>query len=409
MAIVAGLVSVGLTTPAYAQTVYPDPSGQKQCATDDINDSNGVVGTCTPASVSGPAVATYAATPGTTPTVLQALVSGQDCGATGLADSNIIIGSCLDANNRPFGVIWTSPTHAPTVLSPLPALKGALTQLIADVTSTATAYNPNGAVVGESTSGGGVDTAVLWPAGTGSGSSMIVVSTYGDNCQAVDVNAALIHGLPSVALDCPLIPTGSNPGPMIGKIAENNALHGGYALYPLELPAGATYCTASAINDALQVMGTCHFTAPDDPQTAFWTSPTSAPVLLVVSGSARNGGAAMNSSGNIAFDYQDSSGKGQAGFWNTSSHTVTLISDLSGGSRCSVAGLGDNDTVTLNCENANEQNEAAKWTSTAGITDLGDLNNGDDSAVTATNKGGTAAALAGEDVNQNELGGEESL
>src|SRR5580698_4928556 len=99
LAILAGLLSTGYTTPAEAQTAYPDPTGYSQCAASDINDSNNAVGVCTPANASGAGAAWYAAVPGNTPTVLQALVTGQACSAAGVANDGVIVGDCTSTHN----------------------------------------------------------------------------------------------------------------------------------------------------------------------------------------------------------------------------------------------------------------------------------------------------------------------
>lgn len=405
LAILAGLMSFGHAAPAWAtETPYPDPSGEKQCAASDINDSKNVVGSCVPGNATGPAVAWYAATPGTTPTVLQALVTGQSCSASGMINDGIIVGGCVDANNHPFGVIWTSSTAVPIQLQPLSALQ---TGLLADITTGATGYNQNGAVIGESVSDDGDSTAVLWPSGSG---TPIFVSSYADNCSAVDVNATNVNGQPSVALNCPTNPSPGNPGPAFGAIAQYTGLLGSYVVTRLPLPSGATHCTVAGINDALQAVGTCHFPAPDHPQAAFWATPTSTPQLITATQlNARNHGAFINSGGNVVFTYQDSNGDGNAGFWNTTSNTVTVIPDLPGGTRCASVGLGDNNTVALTCETNHEQPEAAEWTSAGGTVALGFMNGGSDSGVTAVNKGGTAAAVNGEGSTENVVGGEAGL
>ena len=413
MAILAGLLGTGYTTAAHAQTAYPDPTGYSQCAASDINDSDNAVGACTPANASGAAAAWYAAAPGNTPTLLLPLVTGQACSADGVANDGIIVGGCVNTNNIPFGVIWTSSTASPVQLQPLSLLQIQVTLLqvsitLADVSTGATGYNQNGAIVGESVSPSGESTPVLYANGSG---TPIPITGYASNCGAVDVNQTTVNGQPSVALDCPTNPSSSNPGPSFGAIAQYTALLGGYVVTALPLPSGATHCTVAGINDSLEAVGTCHSPAPDHPQTAYWATPTSTPTLLTVSGSARNGGAFINASGNVVFEYQNSNGTGNAGFWNTSTNAVTLISPLTGGTRAVATGLGDNNKVTLTSETSasTEQPEAAEWTSSGGTVALGDLNGGKDSGVAGTNKGGTAAVIDGEGSTENAVGGEAGL
>jgi hypothetical protein len=85
---------------------------------------------------------------------------------------------------------------------------------------------------------------------------------------------------------------------------------------------------------------------------------------------------------------------------------ITNVPDLTGGVRCEAVGLGDNNTIALNCENADEQIQPAKWTAANGTVALGYLNGGETGTLTASNKSGTAAAVTGEDAAENEVGGE---
>jgi len=409
LAAIISTLSGVFAAPVDAQTAFPNPSGQAQCEANDINDSLGVVGGCVPSTATGSRVATYASGPASLPGILQALSGGQPCTATGLSNNNTLIGSCENAAGVVLGVIWLTPESTPITLSPLPALKGALTQLLSDVSSSPMAYNQDGAVVGSSTSPGGVDTAVLWPPQTGSGASMVVVSSYGDNCEAVDVNGVNVNGHPTVALNCPAGLSSGSVGKRVGKVAVNNALLGGYQLYQLPLPPAGISCTLAGINNALQIVGTCHFGGTDNPRTAYWASPTSTPQLLNAAGSARNAGRFINAGGKIAFSYQKSNGEVESGFWDPALNATTYVADLPGGSRCEAVGLGDNNTMALNCENADEQVQPAKWTATSGTVALGYLNGGETGALTAANQSGTAASVTGEDSAENEVGGEVGL
>ncbi|PTR34528.1 hypothetical protein C8J98_102717 [Luteibacter sp. OK325] len=409
LAAIISTLSGVFAAPVAAQTAFPNPSGQAQCEANDINDSLGVAGGCVPSNASGSRVATYAAGPASMPRILQALSGGQPCTATGLPNNNTLIGSCENAGGVVLGVIWLTPESTPVTLSPLPALKGALTQLVSDVASSPMAYNQNGAVVGASTSPGGIDTAVLWPPQTGSGASMVVVSSYGDNCEAVDVNGVNVNGYPTIALNCPAGFSSGRAGTRVGKVAVNNALLGGYQLVQLPLPAAGLNCTAGGINDALQIVGTCHFAGTDNPRAAYWTSPTSTPQLLTASGGARNAGRFINASGKIAFSYQKSTGEVESGLWDPVPNVTTYVADLPGGSRCEAVGLGDNNTMALNCENADEQVQPAKWTAAGGTVALGYLSGGEAGALTASNEAGTAASVSGEDSAENEVGGEVGL
>lgn len=363
------------------------------------------MGTCAPANATGPSAAWYAAAPGNTPTLLQPLVSGKNCGASGIADDGVIVGSCANASNISFAVVWSSSTAlAPTQLQPLSLLQ---TGLLADVSTAATAYNQNGVVIGESISGSGAATPVVWSNGS---STPIIVGPYASNCAAVDDTQTTVNGQPSIALDCPTNPSSANPGPSFGAIAQNTALLGGFVVNKLPLPTDATNCSVSGLNDSVQAVGTCRFSNSAGPQAAFWATPTSTPILASLSGSPNSTGVFINASGNVALNYLNSNGLVQAAFWNTTTDVVSPISPLTGGTTAVVTCLGDNNTVTLTSEIGNQQPEAAEWTPATGNTvALGDLNGGQESGAGGCNKGGTAAIVDGQDSNQNQVGGESNL
>ncbi|GLQ45995.1 hypothetical protein GCM10007862_10460 [Dyella lipolytica] len=406
LAILTGLLSVGLTTSVHAQlSAIANPPGEKQCATSDINDNDTAVGNCSPQNVYGPSEGF--ADNGDLVSPLQPLVVGQDCSAGGVADNGTIIGECVDLNNKSFGVTWNAanPLAAPVLLQPLPGLLN----LDPDVTTASTGYNQSGFVVGESISGTGNATPVVWNPSVSGGSPMML-ATQGSNCEAADISDTALNGEPDAVLNCPLNPTSANPGPMVAEISIYQpgllGLLGSYVATALPIPSGATHCTADGINKFNQIVGTCHFPAPDLPQTAYWASPTSAPTLLTVpigGNNARNAGAFINNAipAAIVFHYQTNAGVTNPGFWIPSTNTVTLIPPLPGGLHAIAVCLGDNNTVVINSDIASEYGQAVVWTPTGGDLDEGDLNGGDNSAATSCNEQGTALSAVAEGGNLN--------
>jgi hypothetical protein len=378
------LGNVSFVIPSYAATLTSEGhAAGAQCTASDVNDSGVVVGSCVPGNGTGPTVA-FVATSGTE-TALPPLVSGQSCSAAGVSNGGVISGACRNASNDALAVTWSasSPGAAPTVLNPFPA--GLLGLLTGDVSSAATGYNQSGAVIGASCNINGDCTGAIWNPGSG---AAVAVSNLDDNCAAVDVNASLINGEPSIVLDCP---NPSVKGTVIAEIAQATSLLGGYVLSTLPIPSGYSFCSVGGINDSVQMVGTCHTTAPDQPDTVFWSSPTSTPTLLSISGNPRNGGAFINSEGHVVFGYQTTTGVSGVGFWNASTNSVSLISPLPGGTRVGAVGLADNDTVALNSEDSTENVEAATWTSSTGTVAAGFEGGGQASVLASLSKSGNYA------------------
>ncbi|QRR07565.1 hypothetical protein FPJ27_14800 [Burkholderia sp. MS455] len=408
------VVVQGLNFPliSHAQEVpYPDPGGFVQCSMTDINDSKQAAGSCTPANPSAPGVAIYSAQKGTTPSVLAPLVSGQSCSGGAMPNSGVVIGVCATTNNFGRAVVWTTPGKSsvpPVALNPLPILTGL--NLVPDVSTGFDNYNQHGDVVGESVSAGGNDTVVFWPAG-GYAASPVLVSAYGDNCVAADINDAYQNGRPGIALNCPTNSSPANPGPMIARIAQNTScLLGvcGYGVTSLQLPAGATHCTVASINDSLQSVGTCHFPAPDHPQSAYWATPSSGPVLLNLPNGAVSIGRSINATGHIVFVYRDPNGFDQPGFWAPSNGTIISIPPVAGGSSCSPSGFSDIDKMALTCETSDQHVVAASWSRSTGMTAaLGFVNGGANSALTAESRSGNAVVGNGETSGEKSVGFED--
>lgn len=387
---------VGMAHPSIAQAQSLTGEGNAagaQCEASGVNDNGVAVGACSPNSASNAADAWVAETPGTE-TVLPSLASGQPCSAVNITNAGIITGACANANNVSFGVTWnaTSPGSAPLQLNPIPGLLG----LLADVSTTASAYDQAGNVVGESISGSGNGTTVLWPTGSG---TPIAVSNRGDNCSPIDVNNTLVGGQPTVVLNCP-----NSNGTTTADVAQATGLLGTYAMTALPIPTGSTHCVVSAINDSAQIIGTCHFPAPDIPVATFWANPTSTPVMLSSSTlpvHTRTAGGLINRSGLAIVVYQNTSGKSESAYWDTNSGTVTLIAPLQGGSTTFVTGLADNGTAALVSEDSNENGEAAFSTPSGGTNAAGFFGGGQESSFGAISPSGSVAVGQAEDSSEN--------
>lgn len=394
LAIAVGLLSAGHTTSAHAQTLTSEGNAAgAQCVGNDVNDSGIEVGTCTPGNQTGPSVAWVALTAGTQ-TPLPPLVTGQSCTAGGITNDGEITGSCINANDVPIAVTWNAatPANAPVERAPLGGLLG----LGADVRSQATGYNQKDNVIGVSVNGSGNGTSVVWVDGS---STPIAVSTQGDNCAAVDVNDTLVNGEPSVALDCP-----NASGTVTAKIAEDDALLGGYQANALPIPSGADYCTVNAINDEDEMSGTCYFPAPAVPETAYWATPTSTPTLLTtLSGGPRNQGMFLNNLGHVVFSYQTATGQTDSGFWNPATGVVTSIPTLTGGAQAIATAFADDDAVVLNCEDGSETSEACVWTPSTTTTADGFIGGGDSSECSAISQDGGYIACSGENSSESNV------
>jgi hypothetical protein len=395
------VVSMLCATPhgtVLAQSLQPvtDPSGEDQCSATGISDSKQLVGDCAPKNGNGPEEAFFYQA-GTT-TALQPFVAGQSCAAAGIADSGAIAGACNNAAGTSFAMRWNASTLTapPQQLAPLPGIAG----LLADVASTETGHNQGGAIIGESVSSTGQQTAVVWPANA---TAATIVSSEDDNCVAVDVDNANAS-TPNIILDCP-----NSTGTVTPKIATPTGLLGAYVATALPLPSTASFCVVQGINEvADQMVGTCVAkAAPYLPAVAYWSSSTSTPQLLNVTvggAPARSSGAFINDSGHIIFNEQTAIGVSNAGWWNPANgnNTYTAITPLTGGVRDAVTGFANNDLAAVTSEDGSENSEAARWTPTGGTVAEGFVNGGEASTATDVNLQGTAIVGDGQGSSEND-------
>lgn len=394
---IAALSGFGFALPSHAASLTSEGhAAGAQCNAKDVNDGGTTVGTCTFADNTGLAIAWVSNTVGTE-TPLQPLARAQPCGATGITNGGVIVGRCADANNKWFAVIW----HASTYINPpaqlLPLAVGVLGLTVGDISTHGSAFNQNGAVVGVSYSAKGDRTAVFWPAGS---TSPVPVSTLADNCVAADMNETLVNGFPTIVLNCP---NPSVPGTVTARYAQSGLL--GYAMTNLAVPAGYSYCRVSSINDNAQIVGTCHTATSDHPDSVLWPSPSSAPDLLSLPGNPSNGAGAINANGDFTFAFQDTNGNTDSGVYISATNTVyEFPTTVCGGTRATITGLGDNDTVSMVCEDSAENSEAAYATYSGGSYTLnaaGFEGGGQDSSLDTISKSGNYAVGEAENSAQN--------
>ncbi|SKC73745.1 hypothetical protein [Pseudoxanthomonas indica] len=362
-----------------------------QCVTAGVNNSGTVVGSCSPASVGG-AMTAWMTTSANVETTLLPLATGQHCTTGGIANSGSIIGMCRTSSNARFAVVWHSaaPTSAPLRLLPLQGLLG----LLADVRTFPTAFNQTGAVAGSSVSASGDTSAVVWLAGD---DTALLASTRGDNCNVSDLSESTVAGRPAVAMNCP-----NASATLTAKVAQATGLLNAYVATSLPLPGGANYCTVKAINSSLQVLGTCHYPAPDLPRVSFWSSPGATPTVL--SNGARSHAVALNNLGRAVLVFQDAQGNEESAFWNPATNTFTVIPPLPGGVRSEVVDIADNDFVILNSDNDDQDNEGAFWRAAVGTSSVGFFDDGFESGLVAVSSNGQYAVGAALDGDDNETG-----
>ncbi|MCF5667125.1 hypothetical protein GIV47_19395 [Pseudomonas marginalis] len=356
-----------------------------QCETVGVNDNAQVVGNCSPFSVSANNNPWYAATPAGPQQILPPLVNRKPCRVEAITNSGWIVGSCSNATNRRFAVFWNTatPNSVPTKTAPLPGTLLFPLFRPADVQTLPTAVNQQGTVLAQSFNKSLLATVVLYTAGNATPRR---VSSYGDNCSGVDVNNTLINGYPSIVMNCP----GEDATP-VPTIATWNG--SAYVMTVLAVPPGASYCSAVGMNDQLKVLGTCFFNSSTDevPQTAFWGTLTGLPDLLTMPLNAQNHAVAINNAGHYVAYGNDPSGVDKPLFVQdpTDSFSVQSIQPLPGSIQTTVAGFAGNDTIALNCIDANQHPCGGYWTSATGTAAVPQLPSGSISQLNGINPSGS--------------------
>ncbi|WP_146011769.1 MULTISPECIES: hypothetical protein [Burkholderia] len=382
-----GTFAIGIVDSTQAATIINEGNAAGiQCESIGVNNTGSVVGNCMPSNANNPVQAWVALKPGSEIS-LPPLVPGQPCLVGTISNSGLITGECESANDVWFAVTWmaTSTPAAPTKLEPLSGLVG----LGADVSTHLAAASELGVVVGQSESVTGNRTAVMYAANS---KTPISVSSPGDNCSPVDVNDTPVNGgLPTVALNCP-----NASGTTTASYAQNNGILGAFTITALPLPANATYCTVTSVNNKTQFAGTCHFSAPDLPKAAFWAGPTSAPQLLTLANFPRHSAFALNNLGHVLVTYENSNGQSSTGFWDPASHTLSFIQPLPGGTSALPAALArDADKALLNSEVTGQHWECEVWSLSGGAIAEGFEGGGlNDSCDAISNNGMYATGVA---------------
>jgi hypothetical protein len=377
------LCGYGVTASA---ATYVDSGGAAgaQCETVGGNDSAQLVGNCSSSTVSANSNPWYAATLTGPQQVLPPLVNGQPCTVSAIANNGLILGSCTNAINLGFAVLWSAatPSAAPIATKPLPGTLLFPLLRPADVQTVPTALNQLGTALAQSISAALQATVVLYTLGNATPRR---VSNYGDNCFGVDVNNTLVNGSPSVVMNCP--GTNATPVPTVATWSGS-----AYVLTNLAVAPGASYCWAVGMNDQLQVVGTCVFsgTTGDVPQTAFWPTPSSAPLLLTMPLNAQNYAVAINNSGHVLAYGNDPTGVAKPLFWPdpSNSFSVQSIQPLPGSIQTTAAGFADNDTVALNCLNASQYPCGGYWTPATGTVEVLPLAGGLKSGLNGISRAG---------------------
>jgi hypothetical protein len=390
MVLSVGVLLCGYGLSASAATfVSSGHAAGVQCETIGGNDSGQIVGDCsstTPSANIGP---WYSATLAGPQQKLAPLAAGQPCQVSAIANTsnNSIVGVCANSLGVLFGVFWNPATPAvtPTPMNPLPGTLLFPLLRPADKQTTPTAQNQNGVVVARSLSASGVPTVVIYTAGN---STPERVSGWGDNCTGVDLTETLFGGRPLILLNCP-----GPDGPPVIKVARWNG--SGYTLEPAKLPTGAIYCFAVDMNNQGRIAGTCTFpgSAADTRQTAFWEFYDQTPLLLTLPLNALNHAVAINDLGHVLAYGKEPTGLDIPFYWQdpANSFTVQPVNPLPGNNLIQAVGFSNNDTVALNCVNANQLSTACYWTPSAGTVAISPLTPGGSSNLNSISPAGAYA------------------
>lgn len=357
--LVSGLLASGVGTVDAATWVPFSATAGVQCSPIDINDSGMTIGACSPANVAGnvvPWVADAAVHGAQTP--LAPLASGQSCGAIRISNAGQILGGCVNAVNAGFAVVWNaaSPAGTPLQLAPLPAQYLIIIKTRdADVETSPAVMNHRGDVVGTSSSSSGAGTVVFYPVGSGTPQP---VSSFGDNCSAVDVNLPASGNL-KIAMNCP-----NGAGNFTAKVAEQTGST--FAVTALALPTGASYCRVNRVNASSQFLGTCFYpnSAANVNKSAFWGSSTSAPIMLTLSTGSKNSGIDLTDTGFALVRHKAADGIPQRLLWFPSTAPLPIVQfiNLPAGIKWGTTGIiANGNRVALDVLTSDQHFAACTW------------------------------------------------
>jgi probable HAF family extracellular repeat protein len=247
--------------------------------------------------------------------------------------------------------------------------------------------NQQGTIVGNSISAAAVSTPVIWRAGQLTpivlpGAQLLGLGNT--NCVPTDVADVSSSAAPVAVGNCQ-----AGNGTAAGVIWTPTGLAGAYVATALSAPSGSLSCVASAVNVMGQVLGTCDFGSGIGPHTVRWPAGGGAPIVLTtVAGNVRNVGVNMNAGGQITGTYLTAGDFAAPFYWNPDTNAVSTIDPISGGTNGVPVRIGDTGTVVGTAEVATGAVHAFEWTPAAGVTDLGVLAGGNNSAVSDLSKNG---------------------
>lgn len=394
-----GFYAAGLSVTHAAAWVPFSATLGTQCVPIDINDNGTTVGICRPASDTANNIPWVADGAAHGPqTALPPLASGQPCNLRAISNNGKVMGNCADASNSHFGSVWaaTSPAATPLKLDSLPA------QLIPllrpkDVSTKAVAINDQGDVAGSSFDADNQGTAVFYANGSGTPER---VSGWGDNCAVADINLPT-SGTPQIALNCP-----NSAGNTTARVAEKSGLS--YSMTNLALPTGASYCTVSRAINASKFVGTCIYpnSTVNVRKSAFWSSKTSAPLVLTLSSGSKNMAIRINESGLVLVSQATADGLTQFMTWFPSPLPIPAIAfiTLPTGSKQADAGMiASGNVVALNVLNAGQHEQGCTWQQSVGTVCLAPIGGGKINTVVAISKNGAYMAGTAMDATQTNI------
>jgi len=308
------------------------------CEVIDINNYKRAVGNCT---ASNGAVIVWSSDNITGSIVLPSLVQGQDCRVLGIGIDGTVSGNCKETNGLEFGTIWKPPYTVATKLEPLRSIFQDQRNPD-DVSTKAVAYNNSGFVVGQSIDKNGRATATMWT--SVDAKTPMTVSTPRDNCQAVAINDQMAPDAPRVALNCR-----DEAGKGVAKIAYRDI--SGFIAVNVNVPANYSSCEIRAVNNANRYVGSC-VSSNNKPMATYWDGENSEPKVLDLHNFMSSVvGVAVNSSGNIALDYQTLDGTPNPGFWHPQDIAINIVTAPKGQTYGRVKRVSDNNVLLLKKEN----------------------------------------------------------
>jgi len=326
----------GTDTVAATRLYIPTPSGYS-CDVIDINNDGRATGDCK--TVQGNSRVWMAEKFGAL-VLLPALPDGKDCKVLAIGNDGTISGNCHDSDGVAFGTLWNPPYTVATKLAPLRGLFQDPANPD-DVSTKAVANNNLGFVVGQSIDKNGRSTATMWT--PGNPASPMTVSTPRDDCQSAAINDELAPDAPRVALNC-----NDASGQSIAKVAHKD--YSGFIAVNLIVPENFSSCQVRAVNNSNRYVGGCN-SAHNKTMVTFWNSPNQNPdVLDLHSFTSSVLGVAVNSRGNIAFEYRDLGGTLNPGYWGPSGY-LNLIAVPEKQTYGRVRRLSDDNVLLLNKEN----------------------------------------------------------